>query len=366
MRSSSSPASSSSVTGSSQPPTRARSPSKPHTTTLLHIVFQPGRSRPQRPDTGARTLGQSPSHNRHTDGGIIRVVALPRSNPSRVVWAWLCNSCGYDMDGLGADPHRCPECGAMSESFHALPRYTPTPRSLRALSWLVLLMAVGQVVNLAFYFVVTFAGVRISDDRMKLWAAVIGSFVTLSLLPGAVLIALTDALHKDVKRRSTSQQSRWTLAVLRLDLEAFVPAVLKRGNVLVAIVVIGLMVEYASIVFKIAEFEPQSITDDWIVWMLAHVLAIEGYVLATGAAGLLVQVVLERLPRRRHHILIGIGRPLFAHGMWVAAAFAIASIFCYLLTYYVSWFLMAAITVSSIVTCIFAHITLRRAIRHVA
>lgn len=254
----------------------------------------------------------------------------------------------------------------MSESFHALPRYTPTPRSLRALSWLVLLMAVGQVVNLAFYFVVTFAGVRISDDRMKLWAAVIGSFVTLSLLPGAVLIALTDALHKDVKRRSTSQQSRWTLAVLRLDLEAFVPAVLKRGNVLVAIVVIGLMVEYASIVFKIAEFEPQSITDDWIVWMLAHVLAIEGYVLATGAAGLLVQVVLERLPRRRHHILIGIGRPLFAHGMWVAAAFAIASIFCYLLTYYVSWFLMAAITVSSIVTCIFAHITLRRAIRHVA
>lgn len=266
------------------------------------------------------------------------------------MWAWQCTACGYDMDGLGADPHKCPECGAMTESFHAIPRYAPTTRSLRAMCWLVLLMATGQVVNLAFYFLFWFHDSGASDNRVMLWTAIAGSFVTLSLLPGAVLIARVDVTHHETKRWIASRQRRGAFAVLRLDLEAYVPAMLRRSDALVAIMVLGLAMELGSMLYITVEIEPQIIPDKWIEWFLASILMIEGFVVATGAAALLVQLVLERLPRRRHRVLLGIGRPVFVHGLWVAAAFAIVSCGCYLLTLYVSWFCMIAITLLSIVT----------------
>lgn len=229
--------------------------------------------------------------------------------------------------------------------------------------WLVLLIAAGSAVNLALYTFIVFAGPSVSDVHRLRWMTIAGALVACLLLPGAVLIARVEAVHNNAEPESTSQKRKWSVAVLRLDLEAHIPAMLRRGEVLVAMLMIGLAMEFASLKYIIDESEPQVIPDKWIEWLLAEILMIEGFVVATGAAALLVQIVLERLPRRRHRVLLGIGRPVFVHGLWVAAAFAVVSCGCYLLTLYVSWFCMIAITLSSIVTCVFAHLALRRAIR---
>lgn len=249
----------------------------------------------------------------------------------------------------------------MSESFHALPRYAPTPRSLRAMCWLVLLIAAGNAANLAFYFFVLFAGVRIPDDRMLLWAAIVGSFVTVSLLPGAAFIALEDMRHSAGDQRRAPRQKEGIVATLLTDLEGYPSAVLKRSDWLVAVLLIGLAMEFAGIAFLIIGFE--QVIVDWIGLVLAQVLIIEGFIVSSGAAGLLAQIVLERLPRRRHRLLICINRPLFVHGMWIAVPVAVVSWGGCPTVLYLCWFGMAAITLSSVVTCVFAHLALRRASR---
>lgn len=249
----------------------------------------------------------------------------------------------------------------MTESFHAVPRYAPATRSLRAMSWLVLLMAVGLIVNLACYLLfILFNGFGASDTRVVLWAAIIGLLVILALLPGAVVIARVDATHNVAKQESASRRRKGTLALLRLDLEIYVPAMLRRGDWLIAILLIGLGIEFASAAYLIIGFE-RGVGERWIEYLLAEGLMIEGFVLATGATGLLVQIVLERLPRRRHCILLDLNRLLFAYGVWIAAPFG-ALIFGGCLLGFLGWLWMAAITLSSVVTCIFAHLTLRRAI----
>lgn len=257
---------------------------------------------------------------------------------------------------------------AFREPFHSLPRYAPTTRSLRAMSWLVLLMAAGLIVNLALYFftfLATLTGSSISDADLLLWTVIAGVFVACSLLPAAVLIARVDATHNEAKQEIASRQRKGVLSLLRLDVEVVVPAMLRRGEWIVAIMLIGLAMELVGTAYLIVRFE-RNIVDHLIGWLKALLtvgVIVEGLVLATGAAGLLVQVVLERLPRRRHGILLRINRPLIVYGAWFAAPLMSLSMLICVPLIYTCWLWMAAITLSSVVTCIFAHLTLRRAIR---